>query len=133
MMKYSNHKILWLQTLCNKQGQQAGLGEPGLNKVTLTYWMAAQDLKASQPNASQEQILFSILDDHKCSIVPWRGHAFSASLGKIDHGTNMLTGLVPTTDGEEFDPLVHIDLLRCTVSFESWATNKSKYNYDDGD
>lgn len=138
IIKYSSLKVYRLQTHCNRYAQKAGLGEPGLNQVTFMYWIAAylsnviRNLKATKPNASQEEILWSITDEFDFPWVPWSGHAFSSSIGKIVHGTAMQTGLIPTED-EEFDPLVHIDLSRCTVKIESWATNKSKSNHDESD
>lgn len=40
----------------------------------------------------------------------------------------MLVGLMPT-NGEPFDPLVHIDLECCTVTIDTWTTNCTMYNY----
>lgn len=103
------------------------------------YWIAAylsnviRNLKATKPNASQEEILWSTVDEFGLPWVPWVGHAFSSSIGKVVHGTAMWTGVAQMEKDENFDPLVHIDLSHCTVKIESWATNKAKKNYNEGD
>ncbi|PKK42553.1 hypothetical protein CI102_13034 [Trichoderma harzianum] len=40
----------------------------------------------------------------------------------------MKLGLLPT-NGQNFDPLIHIDLSLCTVTMDSWATNASMRDY----
>lgn len=40
----------------------------------------------------------------------------------------MKCGLL-TADSEEFDPLTHIDLDKCTMTIDSWTTNKAMNNY----
>lgn len=139
MMRYGALKIRRLRKECNRHAEKAGLGEPGLNQATCIYWMAAylsreiRDLKATKPNASEEEILWLMVDEFGLPRLPWGKHAFSSSFGKEVHGTSMRTGIEQTEEGEEFDPLVHIDLSLCTIKIESWATNNAKYNYDEGD
>jgi hypothetical protein len=130
---------LRLKEYCNKYAQKANIGEPELNALTLTYWMAAhfstriQEIKKDRPTACQEEILFYNLDRWGFPLVPWVGHAFKASLCKgPDHGIAMKLGLLPT-DGKDFDPLVHLDLGLCTVTLDSWVTNKAMKNYATAD
>ncbi|KAL6837143.1 hypothetical protein V8C40DRAFT_260171 [Trichoderma camerunense] len=121
---------------CNKAAVKANVHEPALDLLILIYWMVyhfcrrIQQLKQDMPNASQDQILFKCMVDRwGFPIVPWVGHAFKASLCKLqDHGIAMKCGLL-TADGEEFDPLTHIDLDKCTMTIDSWITNKAMTNY----
>lgn len=118
---------------CNKHAIKAGLAEQ-LDPQILMYWIAhhfcrlIQRLKKERPAAGREDILWNILDRWGFPIVPWKAHSLKASLCKLDHGLAMLLGLKPT-NGEPFDPLVHIDLEGCTVTIDTWATNKTMYNY----
>jgi hypothetical protein len=87
-----------------------------------------QDLKKERPAASREDILWNVRDRWGFPIVLWRGHALKASLCKLDHGLAMLLGL-KHTNGDPFDPLVHIDLECCTVVIDTWATKKGMSSY----
>lgn len=127
--------------LCNRHAVKAGLSEPALDLITLIYWIVAhfcrriQQTKEERPEASQEEILYyCMLDRWSLPIVPWRGHAFKASLCKLqDHGIAMKCGILLPADGEKFDPLVHIDLDKCTVTIDTWMTNKAMSNYSTDD
>ncbi|UKZ61460.1 uncharacterized protein TrAtP1_002726 [Trichoderma atroviride] len=122
---------------CNRHAVKAALAEQ-LDLHILMYWMAhhfcrlLQGLKKERPAASREDILWNILDRWGFPIVPWMGQALKASLCKLDHGLVMLLG-IKLTNGEPFDPLVHIDLEGCTVTIDTWATNKTMYNYSSMD
>lgn len=45
-MILSNHMVNKSKTRCNRYAQRAALGEPGLNEVTLVYWMVAHFSKS---------------------------------------------------------------------------------------
>jgi DNA-directed RNA polymerase subunit RPC12/RpoP len=122
---------------CNQHAVKAGLAEK-LDMQILMYWMAhyfcslIQGLKKDRPAASREDILWNILDRWGFPIVPWAVHALKASLCRLEHGLAMLLGIKPT-NGKPFDPLVHIDLKGCTAAIDTWATNKTMYNYSSMD
>ncbi|KAL7930738.1 hypothetical protein V8C35DRAFT_312099 [Trichoderma chlorosporum] len=140
LVRLCQEKLKILRGRCNNHAEKAGLSEPGLNEVTLLYWMAAhfsmcvKKTKIRLPDASKEVILFHYsLDRWSLPIIPWACHAFKASICKDqDHGIAMKLGLVPT-NGEAFDPLVHMDFDQCTVTIDTWCTNKAMGNYATAD
>ncbi|KAK4044446.1 hypothetical protein C8A01DRAFT_31500 [Parachaetomium inaequale] len=110
-------------------------GEPGMDALRMIYWMAhrvcatIQRVKHDRPAASQEEVAFHILDRWGLPIVPWTCNIFNASFCKDqDHGIAMLFGL-SQPDGEEFDPVQHFDLARCTIRMDSQATNMLMKDY----
>jgi hypothetical protein len=64
-----------------------------------------------------------MLDRWQLPVVPWVRHGLRMSLCKgPDHGIVMLLGFL-LRNGEEFDPLKHIDIFLRTVGLDSWFTN----------
>lgn len=117
-----------MQKKCNRFGVAAGLAEDA-DGLMVMYWMAShfsklvQTIKAGHPEASQEEIAIRMLDRWNLPMVPWVAHPLKASLcKKQDHGIAMLFGFLPTKR-EDFDPIRHIDLARCTVTMDAWFTN----------
>ena len=120
---------------CNKHAEKVGFGEPEMDATRLLYWMAhhtcskIQILKAQRPFASLEEIAWHMLDRWGLPLVPWIHHAFKMSLCKFqDHGIAMRFGLVQP-EGEDFDPVMHFDLDRCTITLDAVVTNMAMRNF----
>ncbi|KAL7805298.1 hypothetical protein V8C44DRAFT_361122 [Trichoderma aethiopicum] len=45
----------------------------------------------------------------------------------------MFLGILQPGEGETFDPLVHIDMDKCTVTINAWMTNQTMRNYATSD
>ncbi|KAJ4218101.1 hypothetical protein NW759_008696 [Fusarium solani] len=119
---------------CNHHAEDAGYGED-INGNVCIFWMVnyfcgkVQVLKNQRPGASEEEIRFYILDRWNLPLVPWKRHAFKASLCKgPDHGIAMKLGRT-TASGEAFDPINDIDLTQSTVELDTWFTNCGMHNY----
>ncbi|KAJ4253342.1 hypothetical protein NW762_010497 [Fusarium torreyae] len=119
--------------MCNRPGEDAGHGE-NLEPLHLIYWMAERlcgqiaAIKSQLLNVSKEEVAFSILDRWGMPIVPWTKHTFKASLCHgPDHGIAMKLG-VEAIAIKDFDPLIHINMARCTVDLDSITTNIGMWN-----
>lgn len=125
-----------MDDFCNRNAEKAGLIEPGLDKETFMFWLVAYfsdkiaKLKSSKPRASPEELQFHITDDFGLPMTPWILNPFSMSIGKVDHGVAMRTGLEIQSPAQgDFD----IDLTKCSIQTDSWFTNKAKFNFSSSD
>lgn len=118
-----------MRSMCNKHAEAAGYGEKEVDAVRFIYWWChhlcgqIQRIKVERPTAILEEIAFQILDRWGFPVVPWTSNRLKASLcKKQDHGIAMLFGY-NRPDNEEFDPVKHFDMARCTVTIDTQATN----------
>jgi hypothetical protein len=132
---FAHTRLHRLRTHCNKHAEEAGCGEPGMDALRVVYWMAHQmcntirRVKGERPAATQEEVAFNILDRWGLPVVPWDINMLSASFAKDqDHGIAMHFGLVQPDD-EEFDPVKHFDLSRCTIRMDTRATNMAMRDF----
>ncbi|KAL7973503.1 hypothetical protein HDV63DRAFT_400539 [Trichoderma sp. SZMC 28014] len=138
LIALARHLTRNLKTQCNKHAEKNGFGDASLNHTTLIYWMGHYfcdqivKVKMRRPKASMEELRFHMLDRWSFPRVPWDRHGFKMSMCKRKHGTAMTFGFT-NTDGEEFDPVQHINLQLSTVEIDSGITNLTMLNYDDGD
>ncbi|KAJ4177755.1 hypothetical protein NW767_015038 [Fusarium falciforme] len=123
---------------CNRHAETAGYGED-INGHICMFWMVhyfcnkVQALKKQRSGTSEEEIRFHILDRWNLPLVPWKGHAFKASLCKgPDHGIAMKLGHT-TASGEVFNPVNNIDLTKSTVELDTWFTNSATKNFATAD
>ncbi|KAF5004151.1 hypothetical protein FDECE_9365 [Fusarium decemcellulare] len=115
----------WLSMRNFAAPENAGLGESHVTATHLVYWMCAhlcdqvRVLKGSRPDASREEIAFSILDRWGLPCVPWKYHTFKASLcKKKGHRIAIMLGIANVPD-KDFDPVQYIDLGWATVTIDS--------------
>lgn len=123
---------------CNKHAEASGLGEPWITKKLLICWMAAvtcqriKEVKEEQPGSTQYEIAFHLFDRWGLPMVPWMNHPFRISLcKKQDHGIAMLFG-IDKVELETFDPRLHLDLSRSTITIDTWFTNRTMFHYEPG-
>lgn len=141
LLTKAKRMVKTLRKYCNLNAEKAGLGEKGLNDVTLIYFMGAYycqqlaELRRKHSNMSEEWTLWHLyLDRIGAPVVPWLCTAFKVSLCKgPDHGIAMRCGILEPEDGEQFDPVRHIDLNRCTVELDTVLTNRAMLNYSMAD
>ncbi|KAF4415889.1 hypothetical protein FACUT_13022 [Fusarium acutatum] len=139
MVEFASELLTNMRRYCNRHAQKAGYGEKNADKIKVLYWIGAflcdkiKTLKANMPDATQEEIAFSILDRWGLPIVPWISHTFRLSLcKKDDHGIAMLFGFADMSD-DDFDPVQHIDLSRATVTLDSGLTNQAMRDFNTSD
>ena len=118
---------------CNRHAEALGLGERQRNPISVIFWLChficneIKQVKASKPDASLEEIAFSLVDRYGLPRTPWISHLLKLAFAKLPlHGIAMLFGFLDTDD---FDPVYGIDLSKSTITMDTKATNTAMLNY----
>ncbi|OIW30467.1 hypothetical protein CONLIGDRAFT_642564 [Coniochaeta ligniaria NRRL 30616] len=128
LLAFARERLRRLQKNCNKNAEEAGLGESEMDALRLVYWMVhwiCRKIKAVKDSCDLPtipDIASRLLDRWGLPIVPWKKHIWSASVCKVDHGIPMFFGLI-SRPGVPFDPVDDFNLDECTITIDSFATN----------
>ena len=135
----ANFMVSTMEQHCNEPAVKAGYGEKLLDKVTMIYFLAKlacqRIVELSRQNKSQEWVLWHLhLDRWGLPVIPWINSPFKGSFCHgPDHGIGMFLGLIDPTEGEDFDPVDHIDLSRSTVAHDTMIMNYTVHNFNVAD